>query len=157
MTSQPDAGPRFIASVYTLLTGKRVKTLDCPPSDNDVEVVPHFTLPTTGSILRTMNGGPEKAKVIIEAHREYIRQLRALDPQPSRVHPAVPMLPSAADENAAHAARHAPRHHREPPSHAAADDGSSAVAGEKHELRIGSAGIATGVPVVRIHVNQNLA
>ncbi|KAJ3163319.1 spermatogenesis-associated protein 4 [Geranomyces variabilis] len=160
MASQPDAGPRFIVSVYTLLTGKRIKSFEGPPVDGDVELVPHFTLPTTGSILRTVNGGPEKAKMIIEAHREYIRQLRALEPQPVRAHPSAPLLPSAADESAAHAARHAHRHHTEPPPHLAAGDATgpgAAVVADKNELRIGSAGIATASPVVRIRVNQNLA
>ncbi|KAJ3156962.1 spermatogenesis-associated protein 4 [Geranomyces variabilis] len=172
MTAQPDAAARFVASVYALFTGRRVKVLARGDDDDEgVERVPHFSLPTTGSILRSVDGGPEKARVIVDAHREYIRQLRALQPHVPHTH-AGPALPSAADASAAHAAQHAPRHHLQQQQHqrqqhqqelqrrldnAETERAAAAAAAGKNDFRIGSAGIVGGAGVLHIHVNQNLA
>ena len=41
------------------------------------EIVPHFALPTTSNVIRSTAESPEKAKIILTAHNEFIKKLRS--------------------------------------------------------------------------------
>ncbi len=40
------------------------------------ELVPHFALPTTANAIRYMAESPEKAKIVLGAHNEFLKELR---------------------------------------------------------------------------------
>ncbi|KAJ3306691.1 spermatogenesis-associated protein 4 [Kappamyces sp. JEL0829] len=74
MNCQSGAAIRFVENVYTLLTNKPVPRLQSPPTQ---EIVPHFALPTTSNAIRSLAESPEKAVVVLEAHRKFLSHLRA--------------------------------------------------------------------------------
>ncbi|TPX69566.1 hypothetical protein SpCBS45565_g02273 [Spizellomyces sp. 'palustris'] len=78
MTCQVDAATLFVENVYMMLTKRRIhrpahEGLPAP----ELELVPHFTLPTTSNIIRCLGESPEKAQAIVEAHKEYTKHVRA--------------------------------------------------------------------------------
>ncbi|KND04372.1 uncharacterized protein SPPG_00101 [Spizellomyces punctatus DAOM BR117] len=78
MTCQVDAATLFVENVYMMLTKRRIhrpshEGLPAP----EVELVPHFALPTTSNIIRCIGESPEKAQAIVEAHKEYTKHVRA--------------------------------------------------------------------------------
>ncbi|KAJ3322175.1 spermatogenesis-associated protein 4 [Boothiomyces sp. JEL0866] len=73
MKCQNGAAVHFIENIYTLLTNKPVKHLSEPETP---EVVPHFALPTTSNAIKIMSESPTKAKVVLEAHQEFLKELR---------------------------------------------------------------------------------
>ncbi|KAI8820115.1 uncharacterized protein EV422DRAFT_79612 [Fimicolochytrium jonesii] len=90
-----DAAAMLLEELYSVLTKRRLhgpRTKDAPKLAADH--VPHFQLPTTANIIRSVDGSPEKAKVILEAHREYIKSMRVLahTKQPTKPRAASPTL-----------------------------------------------------------------
>ncbi|KAJ3299553.1 spermatogenesis-associated protein 4 [Borealophlyctis nickersoniae] len=81
MTCQIDAALLFVENVYMLLTDRRVHrqapTDSLPLAAANPSSLPHFALPTTSNIIRCVAESPAKAQVIVDAHRDYIKQLRA--------------------------------------------------------------------------------
>ncbi|KAJ3309262.1 spermatogenesis-associated protein 4 [Boothiomyces sp. JEL0838] len=73
MKCQNGAAVHFIENIYTLLTKKPVKHLSEPETP---EIVPHFALPTTSNAIKIMSESPAKAKVVLEAHQEFLKELR---------------------------------------------------------------------------------
>ncbi|TPX54212.1 hypothetical protein PhCBS80983_g06013 [Powellomyces hirtus] len=164
MTAQPDAGVRFITNMYTLLTQKWIKPVR--DETTDVSRVPHFALPTTGTLVRGVDGGSAKAQVIVDAHKEYIRQLRVqrmadgTDPRPS----GNPHIPRHGDDELLqqqqHAKMHASRathamHQR--PHHVAGETGAKrgeTVMPVPGGFRIGSAGMEGGALMIQVHQNM---
>lgn len=63
----------FVENCYTLLTGDPLigERNNIPDS-----VVPHFSLATTNSIIRSVADTTSKAELILKAHNEYIKSLR---------------------------------------------------------------------------------
>ena len=50
---------------------------DQSSNDSD-EIVPHFALPTTSHVIRHMAESPIKAKIVVEAHKQFVKELRDL-------------------------------------------------------------------------------
>ena len=40
------------------------------------ELVPHFALPTTSHVIKRIAESPVKARVVVESHKDFIRELR---------------------------------------------------------------------------------
>ncbi|KAJ3000386.1 hypothetical protein HDV02_005746 [Globomyces sp. JEL0801] len=68
------AAIQFVENIYTLLTGRYIKHL--PSTLDETEIIPHFALPTTANAIKYMAKSPEKARIVLEAHTEFLKQLR---------------------------------------------------------------------------------
>ncbi|KAI8918784.1 hypothetical protein BC831DRAFT_482403, partial [Entophlyctis helioformis] len=74
MNCHTDAAVRFVENVYMLLTNKSLPERSLAKTDD--EIVPQFALPTTSNVIRSMAESPDKARIVLEAHNDFIKQLR---------------------------------------------------------------------------------
>ncbi|XJO77732.1 hypothetical protein BDV3_002274 [Batrachochytrium dendrobatidis] len=74
MHCHADAAIRFVENLYMLLTKNSLPERSI--IQDQEEIVPHFALPTSANAIRCMAESPDKARIVLEAHKEFIKQLR---------------------------------------------------------------------------------
>lgn len=82
MNCQQGAAHLFIENIYMLLTDSmipRSASLTNPLlSFAPEELVPHFALPTTSHVIKRIAESPLKARMVVESHKDFIRELRGI-------------------------------------------------------------------------------
>jgi hypothetical protein len=69
MNCQTGAAHLFLENIYSMLTNQKLP--DCSTEVITVDdLVEHYALPTTSSVIRQMSGCALKSKIIFEAHRK---------------------------------------------------------------------------------------
>ncbi len=69
MNCQTGAAHIFLENIYILLTNQ--KLADCSGQDIYADdLVAHYALPTSNSVIRQMSGSALKSKIIFDAHRK---------------------------------------------------------------------------------------
>ncbi|KAL2919461.1 hypothetical protein HK105_201107 [Polyrhizophydium stewartii] len=74
MHCHADAAVRFVENIYMLVTSRSVPARAAAAAAD--EIVPHFALPTTANVIRSMAPTADKARVVLAAHNEFLAELR---------------------------------------------------------------------------------
>ena len=70
MNSKPGAAHLFLENIYIILTNRTLPDLIGHECITSQDLVAHYALPTTNSVIRQMSGTPHKSQIIFEAHRK---------------------------------------------------------------------------------------
>lgn len=71
MYCQTGAAHLFLENIYTILTHQKLpESLEILTVD---DLVAHYALPTTNSVIRQMCGSAQKSKIILETHGKLLR------------------------------------------------------------------------------------
>ena len=69
MNCQTGAAHLFLENIYTMLTHQRLPDY-IQETINIDDLVAHYALPTTNSVIRQMCGSPHKSRIVFEAHKK---------------------------------------------------------------------------------------
>ena len=71
MNCQTGAAHLFLENIYSMLTNQKLPDSVLTVTVDDL--VEHYALPTTSSVIRQMSGCTHKSKIIFEAHRKLMK------------------------------------------------------------------------------------
>lgn len=68
MHCQTGAAHLFLENIYTILTNQKLPDWSSQENVTADDLVAHYALPTTNSLIRQLSGSAHKSKIIFEAH-----------------------------------------------------------------------------------------